>query len=45
MKVIVICGSPRQNSLTRVLTGLAHRYAKELYPDAAVEHLMVRVDR
>ncbi len=39
MKILIICGSPRKNSLTRVLTDLAHTYAKEKYPTAQVEYL------
>jgi len=39
MKILIICGSPRKNSLTRVLTDLAHTYAKEKYADAQIEYL------
>jgi len=39
MKILIICGSPRKNSLTRVLTDLAHTYAKEKYASAQIEYL------
>ncbi len=39
MKILIICGSPRKNSLTRVLTDLAYTYAKEKYADAQMEYL------
>lgn len=39
MKILIICGSPRKNSLTRVLTDLAHSYAKEKYASAQIEYL------
>lgn len=39
MKILIICGSPRKNSLTRVLTDLAHTYAKEKYSTFEVEYL------
>lgn len=39
MKILIICGSPRKNSLTRVLTDLAHSYAKEKYSSAQIEYL------
>jgi len=39
MKILIICGSPRKNSLTRVLTDLAYAYAKEKYSSAQIEYL------
>ncbi len=39
MKILIICGSPRKNSLTRILTDLAYTYAKEKYSTAQVEYL------
>ena len=39
MKILIICGSPRKNSLTRVLTDLAHSYTKEKYSSAQIEYL------
>ena len=39
MKILIICGSPRKNSLTRVFTDLAHTYAKEKYSSAPIEYL------
>jgi NAD(P)H-dependent FMN reductase len=47
MKILVICGSPRKNSLTRVLTTLAHTYARARYPEADLQYLdlgLVSVD-
>lgn len=29
MKILIICGSPRKDSLTKVLTDIAHEYAKD----------------
>jgi len=39
MKILIICGSPRKNSLTRILTNLAYTYAKQKYPTAQAEYL------
>jgi len=33
MKILIICGSRRKDSLTRKLTGIAFEYAKEKYED------------
>jgi len=41
MKILVICGSLRKNSLTRVLTDLVYAYAQEKYPNAQVEYIDV----
>jgi len=38
MKISIVCGSPRQASLTRVLTGLAHDYAKSKFSESEVQH-------
>ena len=40
MKILIICGSLREESLTRVLTEIAYRYAKEKYDD--IEYLDLR---
>jgi NAD(P)H-dependent FMN reductase len=37
MKILIICGSLREESLTRVLTDIAYKYTKENYDD--VEYL------
>ncbi|OGV96858.1 hypothetical protein A2W24_01705 [Microgenomates group bacterium RBG_16_45_19] len=39
MKILIVCGSPRKNSLTRILTNLAFEYAKSTYPESDVRHL------
>lgn|SRR5574341_225013 len=39
MKILIVCGSPRKNSITRILTDLACTYAKEKNPTAQVEYL------
>lgn len=39
MKILIICGSPRKNSLTRALTDLAHTFAKEKYSSTQIEYL------
>jgi NAD(P)H-dependent FMN reductase len=40
MKILIVCGSLREESLTRVLTDIAYKYAKEKYDD--VEYLDLR---
>ena len=43
MKILIICGSLRKESLTRVLTDITYKYAKEKYDD--VEYLDLRKTR
>ena len=43
MKVLIVCGSLREQSLTRVLTDIAYDYARENYGD--VEYLDLRETR
>jgi NAD(P)H-dependent FMN reductase len=43
MKVLIVCGSLRKESQTRVLTNIAYEYAKEKY--AGVEYLDLRKTR
>jgi len=43
MKILIVCGSLREESLTRVLTEIAYKYAKENYDD--VEYLDLRKAR
>lgn len=43
MKVLVVCGSLRAGSLTRVLTDIAYDYARETY--GGVEYLDLRTTR
>lgn len=40
MKILIVCGSLREESLTRKLTDIAYKYAKEKYDD--VEYLDLR---
>ena len=40
MKILIICGSLREKSLTRVLTDIVYRYTKEKYD--YVEYLDLR---
>jgi NAD(P)H-dependent FMN reductase len=40
MKILIVCGSLREESLTRVLTDIAYKHAKEKYAD--VEYLDLR---
>lgn len=39
MQILILCGSPREQSLTRVLTDLAYDYARRRYADATVDYL------
>jgi len=43
MRILIVCGSLREESLTRVLTDIAYEYAKKNYDD--VEYLDLRKTR
>jgi len=34
MKILIVCGSLRKESLTRILTDIAYKYAKQKYDDS-----------